>query len=247
MMAKKIRLKINPIHNEEYDANIEEVQFGNEYMGKDNFVFNSKTKSILPYLKDYQLPDNIKQGAEGVYNQMKPQVRRAKNFNILLYYCVYYSYLEEIYNQEQLIKKRILIDGKDYIIGFDPIQLGKLFNLTKSDIQKGDSLLSPLQTGYKPKSSYLSMYYYLPNYCKCINLSDEAISNVLELARSLVDKDKILSKDNAQSTAAGILYYYTKINGITICNMKEFEDLTTYKLSTIINIYERISTIDNSK
>lgn len=224
---------------------IEDAQFGSEYSSKDSHVSSKKGKSILPVLLTYSLPEHIVNGADVIYNKMKPQVRRANTYNMLVYYCTYCSYLEYINEQKNLAKEGLLFDPKGYIDGFDPIELGKKFNLTKSQIQKCDSLFSPLQTGYKPPSSCISLLDYIPNYGKCINLSNESIVDVIDLTNELLKKEPKLYKDNARSTAAGILYYYTIINGISINNINDFVSLVNYSFTTIENIYKQIAIIDN--
>ena len=224
----------------------EEVQFGNEYNAKDSHISSKKGKSILPFLTKLSLPENIMNGADVIYNKMKPQVRRANTYNMLLYYCTYCSYLEYIHEQKSLSKEGLLFDPKGYIDGFDPIELGKKFKLSKGQLQKCDSLFSPLQTGYKPPSSCISLLDYIPNYGKCINLSNQSIVDVIDLAQELLDKEPKLYKDNCRSTAAGILYYFTVINGISINNLDDLIKLVNYSFTTIENIYKKIAIIDNS-
>ena len=224
----------------------EESQFGNEYNSKDSHVSKKKDKSILSCLVKLSLPENIINGADVIYNKMKPQVRRANTYNMLCYYCTYCSYLEYIHEQKSLVNEGLLFDPKGYIDGFDPIELGKKFGLKKGQLQKCDSLFSPLQTGYKPPKSCLSLIDYIPNYCKCINLSKESIVDVIELAKELLLKEPKLHKDNRRSTAAGIVYYFTIINGISINNIDEFMNLVNYSFTTIENIYKQIAIIDNS-
>jgi transcription initiation factor TFIIIB Brf1 subunit/transcription initiation factor TFIIB len=222
----------------------EESQFGTEYNSKDSHVSKKKEKSISSCLMKFSLPENIIQNADRIYNEMRPQVRRAKTYNMLLYYCTYCAYLEYIHEQTSL-SKGALFDSEGYIDGFDAIELGKKFNLTKGQIQKCDSLFSPLQTGYKPPSSCISLFVHIPNYCKCINLSKESIMDVIELTNELLKKEPKLGKENPRSTAAGIVYYFTVINGIEINNMEQFTKLVNYSFNTIENIYKEISIIDN--
>lgn len=247
IVPKGISNNSNIITSNNYNNidNYEEIQFGNEYSGKEGYVASNKTKSILPLLMKIDIPDNIRYGADNIYNKMNPQIRRSNKYSMLLYYCTHCAYLEFIHEQRTLIEKGIIPDLKGYIIGFDPIQLGKKFGLEYSQLQKCDSLYSPLQTGYKPPSSYLSIYDYLPNYCKCIGLSNESILEVIELSKSLIKKDRKLYQENARSIAAGILYYFTLINGITITNLPELEQLANYSFSTIKNVCDRIAIVDN--
>ncbi len=231
---------------EQVDDDCEESQFGNEYSSKDSHISKKKEKSILPRLMELSLPENIMNGAEVIYNKMNPQVRRANTYNMLLYFCTYCSYMEYIYEQKSLASEGLLFDPNGYIDGFDPIELGKKFGLKKGQLQKCDSLFSPVQSGYKPKKSCLSLLDYIPNYCKCINLSKESIVDVIDLANELLKKEPKLYKEKPRSTAGGIVYYFTIINGISINNMDEFIELVNYSLTTIKNIYKKIAIIDNS-
>jgi len=224
----------------------EESQFGTEYSTKDSHSSIKKNKSIVPFLMKLSLPENIVNGADVIYNKMKPQVRRANTYNMLLYYCTYCSYFEYIYEQKRLAKEGLLFDPKGYLDAFDPIELGLKFGLKKGQLQKCDSLFSPLQTGYKPPLSSFSLLDYIPNYGKCINLSNESIVDIIELAEGLLKKDPKLRMDKRRSTAAGIVYYYTIINGISINNLDDFITLSNYSFTTIDNIYKKIAVIDNS-
>jgi hypothetical protein len=233
-------------HNIDNIDNYEETQFGNEYTSKEGYILPNKQKSIIPYLKKFNIPENIMSIADDIHNKMKQIVRRKNKHNLLLYYCTYCAYLEYFYEEEKLIKQGIIPDIKGYIDGFDPGQLGEKFGLTYNELQKADSLFSPLQTGYSPPSTYISLFNYLPNYCKCINLSNESIIEVIELAKDIMSKNPKLKRENTRSTAAGIVYYFTVINGITITNIEQFENLVRYKFSTINTVYEKISVLDNS-
>jgi len=233
------------MQSEEFD-NLEESQFGSEYSSKDSHVSSKKGKSILPILSTYSLPEHIINGADVIYNKMKPQVRRSNTYHMLLYYCTYCSYFEYIYEQKLLAKEGLLFDPKGYLDTFDSIQLGAKFGLKKGQLQKCDSLFSPLQSGYKPPLSSFSLLDYIPNYGKCINLSNQSIVDIIELAEELLKKEPKLYKEQRRSTAAGIVYYFTIINGISINNLDDFVKLSTYSFTTIENIYKRIAVIDNS-
>lgn len=226
---------------------IEDAQFGSEYSSKDSHVSSKKGKSILPVLLTYSLPEHIVNGADVIYNKMKPQVRRAKTYHMLIYYCTYCSYFEYIYEQKILAKEGLLFDPKGYLDTFDPIQLGEKFGLKKGELQKCDSLFSPLQSGYKPPLSSFSLLDYIPNYGRCINLTNEAIVDIIEFAQSLLKKEPKLNKEQRRSTAAGIVYYFTTIYGISIDKyLDDFVKLSNYSFTTIENISKRIALIDNS-
>ena len=230
-----------------YDPNnIDEVEFGNDYSSKSNHLSATKTKTIVPQLIKFGVPENIANCADKILNKLKGQIRRGKKYTMLLYFCTHSAYLEQIYEQTELIKKGLIDDYKGYVIGFEPIKLGENFGLTKNELQKCFSLFSPLQTGYKPPSSYISLFIHIPNYCKCINLSNKSIIGVIDLANYILSKDPTLYHESPRSTAAGIVHYYTFINDITICNVEEFSKLVHYSYSTIENISKKIALLDNS-
>lgn len=248
-MSKNLKLLIiRPAGNEDQFDLDEECQFGNGYEEKEGHAFIKHERSILPSLKKYPFPDNIKNDADVIFNKMKPRSRRGKTYYMLLYYCIYCAFLEEMHRQRDMLKKGILVDVTGYLLTVDPIQLGKQFDLTRSEVQRCDAMFSFLQTGYKPPSNYISPIDYLPNYCKCecINLSDESIIDVLELANRILTKDYTLNRENSPIVAAGILYYYTIVNGIKIDNIDGLLSLVNKSFTTIENMYKRISIIDNS-
>lgn len=223
-----------------------ESHFSNGYEEGEGHTFIKHERSILPSLIKYPFPDNIKKGADIIFNKMHHQVRRGKMYNMLLYYCVYCSYLEEIYKQHLMLTVNTSAEVLGYVSNIDPLKLGKEFGLTKSQIQKCDSIFAPLQTGYKPPYSYTPPTNYLPIYCKEIGLSQESITEILLLANYILSKDPSLYQDYPQTVAVGIFYYYTIINGIIIDDINKLIQLTGCPMSTIERISKRITIIDNS-
>lgn len=205
----------------------EDEILSNRYSNR-NHLFSQTQHSILPYLNDpkYAFSDVVKNRANSIYNKMRYQVRRKKTLRQLLFYCVYNSYLE---------------------LGIDinPIELGKHFDLTQSEVQKTDSMFSPLQTGYRPPSTIITPSGYLPGYCEALKLSQDCTDAVLQLAKEIMDKDPSLHQENPQTVAAGILRYFTIMNGIQCDDPQRLAVITSRSNVTIDNIYRRISAVDN--
>jgi transcription initiation factor TFIIIB Brf1 subunit/transcription initiation factor TFIIB len=182
-------------------------------------------RTILADLKQYNFPDDIKNKANMIFNTMTYRVRRKKNRQQLLFYCIYTAHLEL---------------GKDV----NPISLGKEFGLTNGQVQKTDSMFSPLQTGYQPPSTVITPMKYLPSYCEKMGLSKECTNDVISLAKSIMDREPALYQDSPQTVASGIFRYYLSINGIQ-CDPNIVSNITDRSSVTIDAMYRRISMIDN--
>ena len=195
--------------------------------GEWGHVINHTERSILPDLKQYAFTDDIKNEADVIYNKMRHQVRRGKIRSQMLFFCVYCSHLE--LNRD-----------------VNPIQLGKEFGLTQGEVQRCDSLFSSLQTGYRPPNRNASPLGYLPNYCHSMNLSHEAIDEIMKMSAIILRKDPTLYQENPQTVAAGLLRYYTVTNGISTDDPQNITRITGRSSVTIDGMFKRVSTIDNS-
>ncbi|CAH6420662.1 Transcription initiation factor TFIIB [uncultured virus] len=211
-----------------YDNSSGEQRFCNGYgeYGQGHVVTHTE-RSILPDLKPYPFPDDIKNKADVIYNKMIYRVRRGKIRNQMLFFCVYCAHLE--------------LDRD-----VNPVQLGAQFGLTSGEVQRCDSIFSPLQTGYRPPSTNTSPLRYLPDYCQNMELSEEATSEVMILANNILIKDFSLRQENPQTVAAGLLRYYTFTNGITTDDPQKITKVTGRSNVTIEGMFRRVSAIDNS-
>lgn len=188
---------------------------------------SAKTRSILTDLRNHTIPDDIKNQADVIYNKMRYQLRRKKVRDQLLFYCVYCAHLEL---------------GRDV----DPVRLGLMFGLTSGEIQRCDSLFSPLQTGYRPPETTTTPLGYLPSYCNSLNLAEEAIDEIMRLAKSILEKDSSLFQEHPQTVASGLLRYYLITNGIETDNLATVPSVTGRSSATMDTMYKRIAAIDNS-
>lgn len=209
-----------------YDQASGENKFCNGYSDWGHVITRSE-HTILPDLERYPFTDDIKNQADVIYNKMTYRVRRGKIRFQLLFYCVYYAYIEL---------------GRDV----NPIQLGRIFDLTPGEVQRCDSIFSPLQTGYRPPSITTSPLGYLSGYCKEMKLSEEAIKEIKHLAINILNKDRDLYQESPQTVAAGILRYYTYTNGIITDDPQEITKVTDRSTVTIDTMFRRISAADNN-
>lgn len=194
--------------------------------GEWGHVVNRSARTIIPDLKNFMFPDDIKNRADFIFNRMVYRVRRGKIRDQLLFWCVYNAHREL---------------GRNV----DPIGLGKQFGLNQGEVCRCDSIFSELQTGYRPPASNASPIQYLPDYCARLGIQQEGVSQVMTLAGTILQKEPALFQDNPQTVAAGILRYFTVTNGITIDDPSIIAKVTSRSNVTIDNMYRRISTIDN--
>lgn len=209
-----------------YDSTSGEQQFCGGY-GEWGHVITRTERTILPDLKQYAFTDDIKNQADVIYNKMIYRVRRGKIRSQMLFFCVYCAHLE--LNRD-----------------VNPTQLGSLFDLTPGEVQRCDSIFSPLQTGYRPPSTNTSPLRYLPGYCEKMELSEEAVTEIMRLANNVLRKDPDLRQENPQTVAAGLLRYFTYTNGIITDDPQKITKVTGRSNVTIDVMFRRIATIDNN-
>ena len=197
------------------------------FSGFENATVNTKKqRTILPDLVPYDLPEEIKNQADAIYNKMTPRVHRNKIRIQLLFYCVYCAYLE------------LRID-------VNPMSLGEVFGLTQGEVQKCYSIFSPLKTDYSPPCNNISPISYFPDFCSRFGLSDEARNDLVKLANNILKKEPALYQDHPQTVAAGIFRYYTLLNGITSEDNSLLVKVTKRSLATIDVVCKKIQLIDN--
>ena len=209
------------------DENLDEQVFFGQYDEESQYCVAAKARrTILGDMKTYPIPDDVKNRADSIYNKMRYQVRRGKIRCQMLFFCTYCAFLE--LNRD-----------------VDPMLLGEIFGLTQGEIQKCDSLFSPLQTGYKPPSVYVSPLGYLPGYCEKIDLDENSIKELVTLSKSILDKDPGLTQENPQTVAAGLFRYFIVTNGISVTDPRTVSEITGRSAVTIDCMYKKISIIDN--
>lgn len=190
------------------------------------FHYRSYNKSLLPELQKYDFPDEIKNKADEIFQKMDTSIRRGHIRNYLIFYCIYNAY------HELRIHK-------------DPKQIALSVGIELGEITKALSKFSESQEMYQPPMITTSPLDLIPDYCRMIQLSDDTIVNVLELAKEILDKDVELIEGYPQKVAAGILRYFLTINGISF-KKNQFAEMLGLSEVTINNMYKKISAVHNS-
>jgi len=184
-------------------------------------------KSILPDLLKINIPDDIRNEAEKIFQQLKTNTKRGKRRKKMLFYCIFNAY--KSLGQPQ-----------------DPKVIAELVGISATEITKALSMCSESQTNYRPIAVFRQPLDFIPIYHSEVGLNPDCLSSVLELAHSILNKDPDLYDEYPQVVAAGILHYYMTINGVSV-DKKQFAKIFKKSEMTITKMFKRICNIDNSK
>lgn len=183
-------------------------------------------RSIKNDIEKMAFTQDIKIRADLIYHTMNSTTHRGRRRKQLLFYCIYNA-------------------CKELKVHYDPKYIANQIGITDGDMTKALSLFSEVQTGYSTSTSgFTTPLDYIPDYCRQIGLTEEAIDDVNSLAIDIINKDKTLRDSFPHTVAAGILKYYTLIRGLKIDN-KVYASVVGLSEATVSTIYRRISSIDN--
>jgi hypothetical protein len=195
--------------------------------GNPNYIHSKNQGGISKELESAKLPDDIRNQAELICNQMSRTVHRGKKRSQLLFYCTYQAYRE--------LGQRI-----------NPVQLGDLFKLTPGQVQKSLSLFSHLQTGYKPVRHRSLPNDFIGLFGEELGLSAESIDELHALSDRVLARSVTLREAFPQTVAAGLIKYYRTINGISDTDSNRLYSVTTRSEMTVEAACKQIAMIDNS-
>lgn len=192
-----------------YDDNIYEEDRVYVYNGSEaNPIFTdhhsmpkSNERSIRSDLEKLNLPSNIVNIADRIYQDMDVGTKRGKRRKMLLFYCSFTAY-----NQEN--------------IPVDPIWLANICGIERSSISKALSMCSPVTTNsdnlivqHHPKDFILTFYEKLKQW---VVFPENALDEIYDMMNDVLENDGSLVDEKPQTVAAAILVYYMKNNGYSI-------------------------------
>jgi len=182
-------------------------------------------KSIREDLRNIDVSENVKIKANEIYNRLQCSTKRGKRRKLLLFYCLYNAYNE-------------------FYIPIDPKILALKIGIKSGDITKSLSMFSELNTGYKPQTMRITALEIIPEYCRIFNFEEDSISNVLDITKEILNKNPNLNNKKPQNVAAGIIVYFSIINGISF-SKKELSKMLNLSEVTINSMYKEVSNIHN--
>jgi len=183
-------------------------------------------KSIINDLKKYPgISDDVIQQANRLYIEMGAPTRRGQVRQQMLFICTYRAYRKL---------------GKEP----NPYELAQVFGLKKGQVQKANSIFSPLQTGFQPNYSQVYPAKDIPSFSAQIGLSEEVTKQIVTFAQGLLERYPSLAEEAPQNLAAGIIAYYCQSNGI-IPVLATLPTVANNSKITIDNMAAKIAEYDN--
>lgn len=183
-------------------------------------------KSIMPDMDHIPVTEDIKVEADRIFQVSNCGTHRGHKRKNLVFDCLYKAH-------------------KSLGVNVDPYSLACKVGISKGEITKSRSMFSQSQTGYIDNDTTTYAWHLLPDYCRDANLSEDAIEEIVEMTKQIINDDCELKEKTPRTVAAGMLKYYTAINGINI-SMTGLTQITKLSEATIMNMYKYIARIHNS-
>lgn len=183
----------------------------------------SNEKTIRADLEKVNLPDNIVNLADSIYQNMDVGTKRGKRRRMLIFYCAFTAY-----NNER--------------IAVDPIRLANLCGLERSSISKALSMCSPACNSsnspirFTPKN-FIPVYYQ--KLSELVKFPDNSLDFIYDLTDEVMKKDPTLNDEKPQTVAAAILVFYMKMVGYTI-DKEKYKTIFKRSDMTINKIKKRV-------
>lgn len=182
-------------------------------------------RSIMEDMERIQVTDDIKLRADHIYQQLRKSTHRGRRRLQLIFYCLYQAH-------------------RELGIAVIPHVLAENVGITPAEMSKAISMFSETQTGYSPPNTVTYPADLLPEMCRENGLSKEAEMDVIQMANYILEKESALLQRTPQIVAAGILYHYMEINGITV-TFDSFAHGAKLSQATLKQIVRIISGVDN--
>ena len=193
--------------------------------------YNKKIeRSLYTDLEPLGFPKIIIEKANAYYIQIiEHKIFRAGNRLSIVFACVYHVYCDM---QEP----------------HSPNDLAKKFNLDKKGVSNGLKIFSQFFKK-RPEKKYINAMDLIPKLLSELNIEKKLQRSYKEDINTIYDfvksKSKIFNSSNPQSIAAGLIFYYLKLNNIQITRSEfsKIVKLTDITFTKIANDAHKI--IDN--
>ncbi len=194
--------------------------------------FNDKRSALFKDIHRYVPRDNIAARAELIYLKMSDGGMRAqsgsKRHKTKMFYCCYLAHRE----------LGVLVDVED---------LAARFQISRNSVQSCLHTFSTLQTGYQPSGTEISVLSYLELYGADLNLSEDAVAELIEITSALLEREPSLYYRPPQTLAAGLLQYYCQLTGLVLEEPTLISQITRRSQSTVVNIAQEIARLENGE
>lgn len=161
----------------------------------------SNRQTIRPDLENMDLPNDIINKADDIFEKMKAGTKRGNKRKQLIFCCTFTAYNE-------------------LGIPIDPIKLAGMCEIKPSDITKALSMCSSAKTSYvtplvryDPKD-FIEGYY--EKLSKHLTFTDDALDDIYRMTEEIMETDSDLSDEKPQIVAGAILVFYLNLQGYNI-------------------------------
>lgn len=191
-------------------------------------------RNLYTDLEPLGFPQEIIERANVYYREIiKDKIYRAGNRISIVFACVYHTYLD-------LAEPCV------------PAELANRFKLDKKGISNGLKTFSKVFRK-RPEKKYIDAMDLIPKLLKELRLEPEkqktCIKDINTIYNFIQSKSKNFASSNPQSTAAGLVYYYLKLNNVDI-NKSDFSKvvkLTDITFTKIAHDAHKILSNDDSR
>jgi transcription initiation factor TFIIIB Brf1 subunit/transcription initiation factor TFIIB len=185
---------------------------------------SSDNKGIKKDLAQYNLPANVVQRADEIYQQVTQNVIKRSNLRKgIVFACVFEACMELDCPQIPEVLQE------------------KFDNLDHTHITKGRMYLR--LNGIKTNRQHINATHYVPKILDDLNLKPELFEPIFDIYEQVRNRSVVLNRANPQSVSAGLVYYYLrKRKNVDFTNVKfgKLVDLSEITISKISNEIERV-------
>jgi transcription initiation factor TFIIIB Brf1 subunit/transcription initiation factor TFIIB len=185
----------------------------------------TEERSLYSDLEPLGFPQEIIECANEYYKIIiKNKIYRAKNRLSIVFVCTYRAY-------EDMQEPRV------------PSELAQIFKLDKKGISNGFKTFSKVFRK-RPEKRYVDAIDLVPKLLSDLNIERSkqllCMDDIRTIYRFIKIKNPSFNSSNPQSIAAGLVYYYLKLNNVDISRgdfskVVHLTDITFTKIATDIN------------
>nr|QBK93116.1 MAG: transcription initiation factor IIB [Pithovirus LCPAC403] len=203
-----------------------------EIYTKDQFNYIAEKNKCPIDFNSLKIDSKVKEEAKIIYFELikNSQAKRVTKVNHLKFSCIFYAH------------QRLGIPVQ-------PRDIASSLGMSGENMKAALRRYNELETGYRPYNIEVTVEDLLKIYCEKLNIS-EKYEDVLIVSNRVFEKDPhIVATRMKQISAASLLLYFLRINGITFKDKKQetiMADLCYKSEATLKVVAKKIFTIDNS-
>lgn len=192
-------------------------------------IRKSEDKNIFKDVSNLDIPDNIIQEANNIYQHVvQNNIYRGNTRKSIIFACIFYAYknMEKPQTCDSLIN---------------------LFNIQRKDGLKGLKLVTMNCKDKEiiTKNNYITPQNIITEFMNNLSASKQDIQNVLELYIKIHKKSEVINRARPQSVASGVIRYYILKHNKNI-SIEDFVNIVKISELTINRMVKEISRILDS-